>query len=98
MKRQDLDEDEDDYLDVLSSLIEEYERDAYAIKSTTGPGMIKFLIDTRGETQAKVARATGIPESSLSDMISGKRSIAARHLSILGKYFHIDPAVFLKRD
>ena len=48
--------------------------------------MLRSLIEFKGETQARVAARTGIPESTLSEILAGKRKLAIKHVSALAKY------------
>ena len=70
--RAELAEYERDYLLVLSGLIKKYEDDHYPVPEATGIPMLRSLIEFKGETQARVAARTGIPESTLSEILAGK--------------------------
>ncbi len=37
----------------------------------------------------------GLPESTLSEVLLGRRRLNTRHIGILARYFRIDPGVFL---
>jgi HTH-type transcriptional regulator/antitoxin HigA len=95
--RDELTDEEDDYLDVLARLIEDYEAVHHPIdeKGLTGAGMLKFLIESNHLSQCEVSKGSGIPESSLSQMLMGKRKIGVKHMTALGRFFHVDPGVFL---
>src|SRR5262249_17529870 len=60
------DADEEDYLDVLSDLVEKYEDEHDPMPPASGSEMLRFLIESQGTTQAKVAAETRIAESTLS--------------------------------
>jgi transcriptional regulator with XRE-family HTH domain len=53
--------------------------------------MLRHLIESRGVSQTHVARATGIGNSTLSEILKGKRKIARKYLGGLAKYFKVDP-------
>lgn len=90
-----LNRDEDDYLDVLSDLIERYETEHYpAIEPVTDAEMLAHLLEAKGVTQAEAAANTGIAESTISEFLSGKRIPNRRHISKLAAYFHVNPGVF----
>jgi HTH-type transcriptional regulator/antitoxin HigA len=86
---------EQDYLDVLADLVERYEEAAHPIRGVTDGEMLRFLLDQRDATQAEVARATGITESSVSDALGGKRRLTLAQTKKLAAYFSVAPAVFL---
>jgi HTH-type transcriptional regulator/antitoxin HigA len=93
--REHLDPAEDDYLDVLSDLVERYEEKAHPIPDVSEGDMLDFLIEQRGVKQANVARGTGIAESTISQVIRGKRRLTRDQLEKLSGYFHVSAAVFL---
>ena len=88
-------DDEHDYLLVLSSLIEKYEDDHHPIPKVSGLPMLGSLLEFKGVTQAQVAAQTGIAESTLSEILAGKRSMATKHIAILAKHFGVEPGLLL---
>jgi HTH-type transcriptional regulator/antitoxin HigA len=86
---------EEDYLEVLGDLIERYEEAEHSIGEASDAAMLQHLIEAKGVTQAQVAAATGIAESTVSAILRGKRKLARRHLQPLADYFCVSPAVFL---
>jgi HTH-type transcriptional regulator / antitoxin HigA len=89
---------EQDYLDVLGDLVERYEDQAYPIPDVSDGDMLRFLIDQREIAQAEIARATGIRESRISEVLSGKRKLTRTQITRLAAYFRVSPAVFLSND
>jgi HTH-type transcriptional regulator/antitoxin HigA len=90
----DLNQDERDYLDILSDLIERYESDVHPIPPATDSEVLAHLIEAKGSTQADVARQTGIAESTISEVLAGKRSLSRVHIGRLCRYFNIGPTAF----
>jgi HTH-type transcriptional regulator/antitoxin HigA len=97
LDRDRLDPAEADYLDVLSDLVERYEDKYHPIPTgdLTDAEILEHLIEAKGVTQATVARATGILESRVSEVLSGKRQLTRRQIGTLAAYFYVSPAVFL---
>jgi HTH-type transcriptional regulator / antitoxin HigA len=93
--REALSPDEHDYLLVLSGLIEKYEDERYPIPAVSGIAMLRYLIESRGVSQAKVAAEASIAESTLSEILAGKRKLGIRHVTILARYFKVDPGLFI---
>jgi len=89
-----LDPLEQDYLEVLSDLVERYESQEYPIPPVSDAEMLRHLVEARGATQAQVAREAGIVESTLSAVLSGKRKLSRSHIGKLSRYFSVSPAVF----
>jgi HTH-type transcriptional regulator/antitoxin HigA len=88
--------EEEDYLDVLSDLIERYEDVRHPMPEVSGVEMLRYLItDARQITQAEAAEGAGIKESTLSEILTGRRKVNARHARAFGKFFGLDPGVFL---
>ena len=87
--------DEHDYLLVLSELIEKYEDERYPIPAVSGVSMLRYLIESKGITRAKVAAGAGIAESTLSEILAGKRKLGVKHVTILARYFKVDPGLFI---
>jgi HTH-type transcriptional regulator / antitoxin HigA len=87
--------DEEDYLDVLSHLVEKYEDQRYPIEPVSGLDALRHLVESSGKTRATVAAEAGLPESTLSEILSGRRRLNTRHIAVLARYFRVDPGVFL---
>jgi HTH-type transcriptional regulator/antitoxin HigA len=95
LARPQLDPDEEDYLEVLSDLVETFESEHHPIPTVSDAEMLRFLMtDALGVTQARLAADTGIPESTISEVLSGKRGLSRRNIGVLARYFHVSPAVF----
>jgi len=67
----------------------------YPIEPVSGLDALRHLVECSGKTRATVAAEAGLPESTLSEVLSGRRRLNARHIGILARYFRIDPGVFL---
>ena len=64
--------DEEDYLDVLSDLVEKYEDQHYPIEPVSGLDALRHLVESSGKTRATVAAEAGLPESTLSEVLLGR--------------------------
>lgn len=94
LDRPKLDEGESDYLDVLGNLVEAYEETAHPIPHASDAAILESLLRDRRQTQLLVAAATGIANSTLSNVLHGKRQLTRDHIRRLAKHFKIDPGVF----
>ena len=94
LSKQALVPEEQDYLDVLSDLVERYEAEAHPIAPLPDADMLRHLIEAKGSPQTEVARATGIADSTISEVLSGKRSLNRKHIGKLARYFNVSPEVF----
>lgn len=86
--------DEKDYLDVLGGLIEQYEDEHYPMPPSPDHAMLRHLIEAKGVSQAQVAKACKIAESTISAVLAGTRKLTREHVSKLARYFHVEPDVF----
>lgn len=68
-----------------------------ASASRLHPGSIlrSEFFEPLGITQLAAARATGIPQSRLSQILAGRRSITPDTAARLGRYFGVDPRNWL---
>ncbi|HEV3384121.1 MAG TPA: helix-turn-helix domain-containing protein [Gemmata sp.] len=86
---------EQDYLDVLSDLVEAYESEAVPMAPVGDAEMLSFLIEQNGVTQSEIATGAKIAESTISEVLSGKRKLNRTQIGKLARYFHIEPGAFL---
>ena len=93
--REELAPEEEDYLDVLAGLVEAYETEHDPEPVVSAADMLRLLIEAKGVTQAKVAGATNLNESTISEILSGKREVSRKAMHAFADYFHVDPAVFV---
>ena len=94
LDRRDLVPEEKDYLEVLGDLVEQYESDAHPMPPVSDAEMLRHLIEAKGVSQTEVSRATGIADSTISEVLKGKRSLNRSHIGKLARYFAVSPDVF----
>ncbi len=92
--RDNLDQSEKDYLDVLSDLTEHYESAHHPIEPVSDAEVLAHLIEAKGTTQAKLARETRIAESTISEVLAGKRILNRVQIGRLARHFNVGPTVF----
>ena len=90
----DLDAAEDDALDVLGDLVWNYENAAHPLPTVSGEEMLRHVIESRGLTQAEVARGSKIAEPTISAILAGRR-LNRDHIAAIAEYFGISPVVFV---
>jgi HTH-type transcriptional regulator/antitoxin HigA len=94
LDRRDLAAEEEDYLEVLGDLIERYEGIAHPMAPVSDAEMLRHLIEARDVSQTEISRATGIADSTISEILKGKRSLSRIHIGKLARYFNVPPNVF----
>jgi HTH-type transcriptional regulator/antitoxin HigA len=92
--RDDLDQGQEDYLDVLGDLVHKYEADHEPIAAVSDADMVRFLLESSDMAQAELAKQSGVAESTISEILAGKRKLSRRHIAGLSRVFHVSPAVF----
>jgi HTH-type transcriptional regulator/antitoxin HigA len=95
--RETLSPDEHDYLLVLAGLVEKYEDEHHPIPAVSGVPMLRYLIESRGVPQARVAAEAGLAESALSEILAGKRKLGVKSITALAGFFKVDPGLFIPR-
>lgn len=94
---EELDRDEQDYLQVLGGLIKEYEDKHHPMESVSPSQLLAHLIESKGVSHRAVAQATHINETAISNLLAGRRAFNRNHIDRLAKYFKISPAAFFPK-
>jgi len=91
--------DQADYLDVLSTLVEAYESAHYPLDQPMSCGLeaLRALLDDHSMSAADLARFLGVHRSMGSKLLKGERALTSRHLQILSDRFKVSPALFFDR-
>jgi HTH-type transcriptional regulator/antitoxin HigA len=95
----DLNADQADYLDVLSTLVEAYENthDPLNDPALCGLDILRVLLAEHGMSAADLARLLGVHRSMGSKLLQGERALTARHLQTLGERLKVSAALFPDR-
>jgi HTH-type transcriptional regulator / antitoxin HigA len=88
-------EDQTQYLLALALFVEKYERAHERMPAATGVEMLGYLIETHGVKQGDVAASAGLADSTVSEILAGKRKMNVKHIEALARFFKVEPAVFL---
>lgn len=83
-------------IEVLATLIEKYESREHPTPEVTPAEMLAKLLKTKGVKPAEVAKQTGIPTATLSNVLARRRGISKQNAFRLGEYFGLSPIVFLE--
>lgn len=94
LDRRELSPEESDYLNVLGTLVMEYEQQTEIIPDIYGVELLKVLITERGLRQKDLVPIFKT-ESIVSDIFNGKRQLTLRHIQELAQFFDLSPGVFL---
>jgi HTH-type transcriptional regulator / antitoxin HigA len=95
MRKPKLTRAEDDLLELLASLVAQYEQTRFPAPDVSPGELIAHLMEARGVTAVEVADATGIPAPTIARYVDGSRPIPKASRATLGKYFHVSSDLFL---
>ena len=82
-------------IELFSRLIEDYESQKYPTPTVSPDRMLAHLIDARETSQARVARATGIPRSTISAVLAGRRTLSTDAIAKLSRHFQVSTDAFI---
>jgi HTH-type transcriptional regulator / antitoxin HigA len=88
-----LDEGEKLYLDALGDLTAAYEDEHHAISPASDADMLRHLMSAKAVSQAEIHQATGIPNSTISEVLAGKKPFSRQMIRKLATYFGVDVAI-----
>jgi HTH-type transcriptional regulator/antitoxin HigA len=83
-------------IEVLATLIEKYESRDYPTPEVAPAEMPAKLLKIKGVKPADVAKNTGIPTATLSNVLAHRRGISKQNAFKLGEYFGLSPIIFLE--
>ena len=90
-----LDDGEEMYLDALSDLVAAYE-DVYSpIAAASDADMLRHLLDAKGITQSELHWQTGIPKSTISEVLAGRKPFSKTLIRTLAEFFKVDVSVLM---
>jgi HTH-type transcriptional regulator/antitoxin HigA len=90
--------EEQDYMRVLGGLVKEYEEKTIPIRPSTDAEMLRFLMEGNGLNQTQMADAMGIPASTVSEILKGRRKLTRTHIGRLTERFSVPATVFFDSE
>jgi HTH-type transcriptional regulator / antitoxin HigA len=84
------------YLDALSDLVMAYESTHHSISAPSDAAMLQHLMHAKGVSQKELHDASGIPASTISEILSGRRGFAKGMVGTLASYFNVDRKLFVE--
>ena len=90
-----LDEGEQDYLDVLTDLVESFENANVVIPDASEADVLRAIMESNGLSQTRLAKRVGISQSTISAVLNGMRSLTKEQVILLAKEFRLSPLAFL---
>jgi HTH-type transcriptional regulator/antitoxin HigA len=88
-----LDKGELTYLDALSDLVATYEDAHHEIEPASDADMLRHLLEAKDVSQAQLSRDAGIPKSTISEVLAGKKPFSRQMIRKLADYFQVDVSI-----
>lgn len=82
------------YLAALTDLVELYETHPVRIAPATDGGMLQHLMHSADATQAEVVAGTGIHKSTISEILSDKRTLSRANVQKVAEFFGVSTRLF----
>jgi antitoxin component HigA of HigAB toxin-antitoxin module len=84
-----LNRDQEDYLEILSRMIEDYESAKRPARKVRGVQLLRALVEEHELTVAGLGRIIGVDGSHAAKILRGERSITAAHARKLARRFAV---------
>lgn len=94
LSRNNLTPEEDTLLELLVKLIEDFEEKSYQINASTPHSRLLHLIDARSLEPADLVEIMETIEI-VTQIINNQLEITKKQAEALGKFFHVNPSLFL---
>ena len=87
--------DQEDYFDVICTLIEAYDAERVKWRKVSGLRFLKYLLEEAGMNGADLSRILGVSRLLGPMILRGEREITAAHARALGEHFHMNAGAFI---
>ncbi|MBW4426998.1 MAG: transcriptional regulator [Nostoc desertorum CM1-VF14] len=94
LSRSHLTPEEDALLELLVKLIEDFEDKHYQLDSSTPYSRLLHLMEARGLEQADLVEILGSSEI-VTKIMNSELEITKKQAEALGKFFHVEPSLFI---
>jgi HTH-type transcriptional regulator/antitoxin HigA len=87
---------EDDLLELLATLVEQYEiRQGHIAPELSPRDRLAGLIEARQLTQTELSRASQVPRTTINEILAGRRGISKANALRLANYFGVPTEEFI---
>jgi HTH-type transcriptional regulator / antitoxin HigA len=81
-------------LELLATLVENYEREHYPMPNASPHEVLAHLMEARKLKQIDLVGILG-SKGVVSEVVNGKRGISKAQAKALGEFFHVSPELFI---
>jgi len=96
LSKRDRTADESRMIELLTLLIEDFEEKSYALPAATPLDVLRHLMESNGLRQVDLLDVFGA-ESTISEVLKGKRDLAKSHIEKLSLRFNVSPELFFEQ-
>lgn len=82
-------------IELLATLVEQYESREHPPPEISPEKMLAHCLAAKETTPARLDRDTGIPLTTISNVLAGRRGISKLNARRLGAYFHLPTSAFI---
>ncbi len=82
-------------IELLATLVEQYESRQLPAPQLAAAQMLAHFLESKQVKPAQVAKATGIPPATISNVLAGRRGISKANAGKLADFFGVSPLVLL---
>lgn len=94
-KGDDITPEEDQLLDLLTLLIEQYDKEHYDFEDSPPHQMLQFLMEARDIQQKDIVHLFGNSSGRASEAINGVRAISKNQAKALAAFFNVSAELFI---
>jgi HTH-type transcriptional regulator / antitoxin HigA len=87
---------EKEMIELLATLADQYEESRWPTPHASPGEMLKFLMTERQLSQSELARQAAVPQSTIANVIAGRRQLSKSNVLSLGKFFGVSPTLFME--
>jgi antitoxin component HigA of HigAB toxin-antitoxin module len=96
-----LNDEQEEYLDLLSTLLESYEADNLKDELAALPrglAMLQYLCEENSVNGVKLGRILGVGRAQASLLLKGERNLTVTHLQRLSEHFKVSSELFMAKS
>ena len=83
-------------IELLATLVDQYEESEWPTPQATPGEILKFLLDERQLSQSELARQLDIAQSTIANVIAGRRQLSKANVLALSKFFGVSATLFME--
>ncbi|WP_269523038.1 helix-turn-helix domain-containing protein [Coraliomargarita parva] len=91
-----LNKEQSEYLEVLSILVEAYEKDCGEMAKVSGVDALRYLCEENNLSGSKLAEMLGVSRALGVKLLAGERNLTIAHIGKLAERFKVSPELFIK--